>query len=174
MRNQALSPRFHPRPVTITSSLPKQLIEDALEALRHKAISDASACYGYFPSMLGAAGIDHDLPASRRLAESMPVVEIDGRSLHFNFVRLSLVKQLGTSPFHLDSDANTALTGSIATLRHRLVSRLLLNLSSTKSTHAVFLECRSFLHPIGRQGRVRLLPRTGSGYGRGNSNSCPA
>lgn len=61
----------------------------------------------------------------------MPTVDVDQGPLHFNFIRLSLIRQDGSSSFHLDTDAGTALTGSIQTIRSRLVSRLLLNLSST-------------------------------------------
>lgn len=48
----------------------------------------------------------------------------------FNFIRLSLTQQSVDPSFHLDSDAATALTGDVTTLRQRRVARLLLNLSS--------------------------------------------
>ncbi len=54
----------------------------------------------------------------------------------FNFIRLSLTQQTTDPAYHLDSDAATAVSGDISTLKHRLVTRLLLNLSS-KSDRAL-------------------------------------
>jgi hypothetical protein len=144
---QPLPPQFHPMQVALMLPVLERFVEAAGEELTRKALRDANGCCGYFPAMSEVAGIDDDLPASRCLAESMPVVEIDGRSLHFSFVRLSLVKQLGDSPFHLDSDASTALTGSIASAPSFEAAA---EPQLKKSTHAVFFECRSLLHPIGR------------------------
>jgi hypothetical protein len=115
------------------------LIEDVFIELKDKAEKDRNGCFGYFPAMLGAIGIDHNLPACRTMSESMPIVEIDNRPLRFNFIRLSLIRQHQSSSFHLDTDASTALTGSIQTMRSRLVSRLLLNLSSAYTRSLSFV-----------------------------------
>ena len=52
-----------------------------------------------------------------------------GTAYRFNFLRLSLKQQSIEPAYHLDSDAATALTGDVATLKQRRVERLILNLS---------------------------------------------
>jgi hypothetical protein len=125
--------------VTIAAPLPESLIEGVFFELEQRAAQDRDGCFGYFPAMRGVPGIDHDLPASQKMSEALPIVEIDGRPLHFNFVRLSLVRQHGPPSFHLDTDASTALTGSTTMMRSRLVTRLLLNLSSAYPRSLSFL-----------------------------------
>jgi hypothetical protein len=140
--------RYLPRPISLTCPISETLIEDAFSELAGKARHDANACFGYFPGLSDAAGIDHDLPASRRLSAVWPCVAVDGHALSFNFVRLSLIKQQGPSPFHLDSDASTALTGALATIHHRLVWRLLVNLSPTSARTVCFLNVEPASLPL--------------------------
>jgi len=116
-----------------------RLIEDAHDELKLKAAADANACYGYFPGMTGAAGIDSNLPACRTLSESLPSLALAGRRFAFNFVRLSLAKQAGAFPFHLDSDTKSGFTGDPAALERRLVLRLLINLSAAHPRTLSFL-----------------------------------
>jgi hypothetical protein len=57
-----------------------------------------------------------------------------------SFVRLSLVQQSADPTFHLDSDAATALTGEVADLADRRVSRLLINLSTRNERALHYLD----------------------------------
>ena len=125
--------------MTIDLPVDDRLIGYAHDELRLKAAADANACYGYFPGMAGAAGIDSDLPACRRLLDSLPALALANRRLSFNFVRLSLAKQVGSFPFHLDSDTRTGFTGDPAALKRRLVLRLLINLSAVHPRTLSFL-----------------------------------
>jgi hypothetical protein len=52
------------------------------------------------------------------------------------------VQQTAHASYHLDSDAATALTGDVATINHREIRRLLLNLStrSDRSLHYLNLD----------------------------------
>lgn len=130
------------QPIAIEWELPgdEALVTAAGEELRGKAGSDANGCYGYFPGMRGLADIDSDLPHSQAFAEAVPTITIGDKALGFNFVRTSLVQQRGDAPFHLDSDAATALTGDVGTLGSRLVWRLLLNLSGVHPRTLAYLD----------------------------------
>lgn len=125
--------------MTIDLPVDDRLIEDTCWELALKAAADANACYGYFPGMAGAAGIDTDLPACRRLLDSLPALALAGRRFSFNFVRLSLAKQAGSFPFHLDSDTMSGFTGDPASLARRVVLRLLVNLSAAYPRTLSFL-----------------------------------
>jgi hypothetical protein len=116
--------------------------------LTAKAKEDANKCWGYFPAMKGKSSIDTDLPISAGFADGIPQLEVDGKSLRFNFVRLSLIQQTGTSPFHLDTDAATALTGDTSTLSKRLVWRLLLNLNDKHTRTLSYLDLDSTKIPL--------------------------
>lgn len=116
------------------------LIDEVYAELTMKAEGDNNSCFGYFPSLINADGIVTDLPSSRLLASTLPNLEVKGLLLYFNFIRRSLVRQNGDSPFHLDTDADTALTGDIHTLQNRLVWRLLINLSAQHSRRLSYLD----------------------------------
>ncbi len=126
---KALPTQFRPLEVTVALPADEGAIVAAEGELRNKAETDANHCYGYFPAMKGTGSINTDLPESRAFAGAVPRLEVGGKRLTFNFIRLSLIQQHGDSPFHLDSDAATALTGDTATISKRLVWRLLLNLN---------------------------------------------
>jgi hypothetical protein len=117
----------------------KQLEQVRLE-LTAKAQADSNKCFGYFPGMKLKANLDFDLPESAKLEASAPTLKLNDKLLHFNFVRLSLVKQSANSPYHLDSDAATALTGDTSTISKRLVWRLLLNLSDQHARTLSYLD----------------------------------
>ena len=112
---------------------------------------DPDRCCGYFPTLKGFPGIDSDLPAWRAFRDCVPLLEVCGNKYEFCFIRLSLIRQSVDPVFHLDSDAATALSGDVTTLRQRRVVRLLLNFSSQSeralhfwtSTHTVSTSCRT-------------------------------
>jgi hypothetical protein len=108
--------------------------------LRLGAIEDQDRCCGYFPALAGMSAIRTDLPACREFAQALPAISFGGMTYRFNFLRLSLVCQSADPVFHLDSDAATALTGDLATLNHREVLRLLLNLSSQEERVVHYLD----------------------------------
>ncbi|MFZ0040461.1 MAG: hypothetical protein WAK93_04080 [Solirubrobacteraceae bacterium] len=110
--------------------------------LRDRAASDADRCCGYFPALAGEDGIIGDLPACRAFAARLPFIWHGGYRYEFNFLRLSSVQQSADASYHLDSDAETALTGDVAALTRREVRRLLLNLSadSDRRLHYVTLD----------------------------------
>lgn len=85
-------------------------------------------------------GIDSDLPACRAFETRWPSIRHCGAEYRFNFIRLSLTQQSVDPAFHLDSDAATALSGDVRTLRRRRVARLLLNLSSQSERALHFLD----------------------------------
>jgi hypothetical protein len=119
-------------PVAVELELPG-LIEDIAEVeseLGARAALDQNRCHGYFPALRGVRGIDSELPACRAFGTRLPSIRHCGVEYRFNFLRLSLTQQSVDPAFHLDSDAATALSGDVSTLRQRRVERLLLNLSS--------------------------------------------
>jgi hypothetical protein len=129
------------RPRNVTAELPSVRQVDAAEReLRLHAERDRQQCWGYFPVLAGQPGIGSDLPACRDFAIVMPYVMTDGECHQFNFIRLSLTCQSQQAAYHLDSDAATALTGDLATLRRREVGRVLLNLSSTQARALHYLD----------------------------------
>ena len=69
------------------------------------------------PALEGVHGIDCDLPACRAFAMSLPVIDHGGVEYRFNFLRLSSKQQSADPAYHLDSDAATALSGDVTTLR---------------------------------------------------------
>jgi hypothetical protein len=116
------------RPVAVEIYLPG-LAESAADAeleLDARATLDRDGCCGYFPALEGVDGIDCDLPACRAFAMGLPVINYGGTEYRFNFLRLSFKQQSIDPAYHLDSDAATALSGDITTLRQRRVERLLL------------------------------------------------
>jgi hypothetical protein len=119
------------RPAAVVLQIPF-LVDGAPAAeheLRSRARSDRDKCCGYFPALAGTEGIVSDLPACRAFAAELPQIAYAGSMYCFNFLRLSLVQQSSKPEFHLDSDAATALTGDVETIRQRQVLRMVLNLS---------------------------------------------
>lgn len=134
------------RPAPVTVELPQARHADEAEReLASHARTDAFGCWGYFPSLAGRPGIRTDLRACHQFASALPQINAAGTIFRFNFLRLSLRCQSTQPTFHLDTDAATALTGDPATLRRRLVGRLLLNLSTTtvRSLHYLDLDASS-------------------------------
>jgi hypothetical protein len=125
-----LSAIHHPVPVAL--DLPR-VDENAatveLELGAHAAL-DRDKCWGYFPALKGWSGIDSELSACRAFASCLPLIRHNGDEYRFNFLRLSLKQQSIDPAYHLDSDAATALSGDVTTLKQRRVVRLMLNLSS--------------------------------------------
>jgi hypothetical protein len=105
-----------------------------------RAAMDPDRCCGYFPTLKGFPGIDSDLPAWRAFRDCVPLLEVCGNKYEFCFIRLSLIRQSVDPVFHLDSDAATALSGDVTTLRQRRVVRLLLNFSSQSERALHFLD----------------------------------
>ncbi len=111
----------------------------AASELRERALIDRDRCCGYFPSLAGAPGIHVDLPACAEFAIRLPEIRSAGAVYRFNFLRLSLVRQSSVPAYHLDSDADTAITGDVARLGERRILRLLLNLHqrSDRAVHYI-------------------------------------
>ena len=63
-----------------------------------------------------------------------------GKVYGFNFLRLSSIQQSVDAAYHLDSDAASALTGDVATMGDRQVTRLLLNLSAESDRTLRYLD----------------------------------
>ena len=105
-----------------------------------RAALDQNGCCGYFPAFEGIQGIDSDLPACRAFGARLPSIRHLGEEYLFNFIRLSVTQQSVDPAFHLDSDAATALSGEVTTLRQRRVARLLLNLSARNERALHFLD----------------------------------
>jgi hypothetical protein len=132
-------------PVAVEVHLPG-LAARAPEAERElvaRAALDRDRCCGYFPALKGVHGIDCDLPRCHAFATSLPTITHAGTTFRFNFLRLSLKQQSIHPAYHLDSDAATALSGDVATIRRRRVERLLLNLSSRNERTLRYLDVDS-------------------------------
>ncbi len=134
------------------------LIEAVGTELTDRAKGDQDSCFGYFPSLASMADIESDLPMSKRMRTTLPSIEVAGLRLDFNFVRRSLIRQSGDSPFHLDTDANTALTGDVDTLQERLVWRLLLNLSDQHTRRLSYLDKDPLELPLQTKGGYLHCP----------------
>lgn len=146
-------------PVAVVFDLPEltESIPEVETELGARAGLDQNRCCGYFPALRGVRGIDCNLPACRAFRERVPSIEHCGAKYQFNFIRLSLIQQSVDPAFHLDTDAATALSGDVTTLRQRRVSRLLLNLSSKSERALHFLDvnpCRVHLISDGSYVRV--------------------
>lgn len=128
-------------PVTLALEI-QHLDEAAMPAeneLGMHALADRDRCCGYFPALAGA-GILSDLPACAAFADRLPHIAYAGLAYRFNFLRLSLVQQSAEPAYHLDSDADTAVTGEAASLSRRRVLRLLLNLSTRSERTLHYLD----------------------------------
>jgi len=142
MKSAQLPDIYRPRLVTVTQ-IPEADIEAAESQLLMTAQANADGCWGYFPALNGHTGIDNSLRNPRRLATNTPTLTLAGLRLNFNFLRLSVKKQEARAPFHLDTDAATAVTGDVETLGEREVWRLLLNLSSRHLRSVAYLDVDS-------------------------------
>jgi len=142
--------------------------------LSRRAARDRNRCCGYFPALSGAPGIIGDLPACEAFATRLPQITYAGTAYRFNFMRLSLVQQSTDPAYHLDSDADAAITGDLTTLRQRRILRLLLNLSPRveRSLHYLDVDpwsvelaaegsylCAAQPAALHRHARVRTVPR---------------
>src|SRR5262245_18042649 len=143
---------LRPKPVTISAPVAARLIDAAHRELRQRASTDANACFGYFPALAGARGIDCALPACRHLSRAMPAIELEQAIYAFNFVRLSLIRQRCLAPFRFDSDAATAISGNIGSMHERPVFRLLLKLSPTHARRLLYLDPNCDRGPLARHG----------------------
>lgn len=117
--------------------------------LDERASQDENKCIGYYPSLNDRPDIQTDLEACSLFSEQLPVIEIDGLKLGFNFLRRSLIRQEGESPFHLDNDSDTSVTGDPSTLDQRVVWRLLLNLSANLPRKFAYLDVDPSTLPLG-------------------------
>jgi hypothetical protein len=148
---------YHPTPVALQVPFFVQGAPAAERELSSRARYDFDKCCGYFPALAGADGIVTDLPACRMFAAEVPQIIHGGSVYNFNFLRMSLVQQSCEPEFHLDSDAATALTGDVESLRHRHVLRMVLNLSATSRRALHYLDVDSeSIQLIVRGGYVRV------------------
>lgn len=118
---------------------PESTIALAESELRNKAEQDPNKCWGYFPDLGSKDGIDSALPDSQAYAFEASRLAANARVLTFNFLRLSLIEQQSAFPFHLDSDATTALTGE-RPHTGKAVWRLLINVSDRHSRNLSYLD----------------------------------
>lgn len=151
-----LSQKFQPKLVSV--KLSDTLFAAVREELTRKALVDAQRCFGYFPALKGSKGIDTNLPQCKNFSLDNPEIKLEGKKLEFNFLRLSLIKQEGNAPFHLDTDSATALTGNIGTISDRLVWRLLLNLSGETPRTLGYLDCEALAAPLVAEGGYLHCP----------------
>jgi hypothetical protein len=130
------------RPTAVALEIPAvaEIATAAQCELRKRALVDRDRCRGYFPALDGAPGILADLPACREFAARLPQIRCSEVIYRFNFLRLSLVQQSADPAYHLDSDADTAITGDLATLRKERVLRLLLNMSTRTERNLHYLD----------------------------------
>ncbi len=131
---------FQPWLITFDLACSEADLRAAEIELRGKCEHDDNQCYGYFPAMRGRGSVDTNLPRCEAFAASMPGLVVRDKKLQFNFIRMSLVQQRGDAPFHLDSDAATALTGDTTTVAERLVWRLLLNVSDQHARTLAYVD----------------------------------
>ena len=135
-----LGRHLRPQPVRIECPLGTERLSAVEDELRARAALDRDRCCGYFPALADTPGIHSDLPACRRFADELPSIALAGKVYSFNFLRLSSVQQSVDAAYHLDSDAASALTGDVATLADRQITRLLLNLSTESDRTLRYLD----------------------------------
>lgn len=123
---------FAPSILTLRLPCDEALIAAAHAELQRKAAEDAYKCFGYFPGMRAHANeLDFNLSACQAFAAAVPELLVAEKQLDFGFLRMSLIKQSGISPYHVDSDASAALTGDEACVSKKQIWRLLMNMSDT-------------------------------------------
>lgn len=123
-----LSKKFTPKLISLNlTDEEAALLGNVEQELHTCAQKDAHKCWGYFPAL---AEKNLGLVESKRFHQIRPELYVEGKKLELNFIRISLIQQTGSSPYHMDSDSKTALTGDTSTIGSRLVWRLLVNLSS--------------------------------------------
>jgi len=169
-----LPKKFQPQLITLgpTKGL-SRVIEAAEVELKDFAKKDDNKCWGYFPAL---SEKNRGLKSASLLHKEQPSITIEAKTFDLNFIRLSLMQQKGASPYHMDSDSKTALTGDVATINSRLVWRLLLNLSREHSRTLGYLDLDTskvrltteggYIHYTGEtlphEKTVVLMPRTES------------
>jgi hypothetical protein len=136
----ALSAIWRPQVFQIRMGLEPDVLEAARCELVQRAARDTDQCCGYFPALAGRQGILDELPACKRFAAAYPEIELNGFTLRFSFMRLSLRRQASAPAYHLDTDAATAVTGDPATLEERLVRRALVNFSASQERVVHYLD----------------------------------
>jgi len=147
-----LDPSDRPVPVAFEIPAVGKAAAAAERELRKRAFVDRDRCCGYFPALAGAPGILTNLPACREFASRLPQISCSEGVYRFNFLRLSLVRHGADPAYHLDSDAETAITGDVATLRERRILRLLLNLSTRTQRHLHYLDLDPWSVDLDRRG----------------------
>jgi hypothetical protein len=159
-----LDEAHHPKPIVLPIRSLLRGAPAVERELRLRARHDVDRCCGYFPALAGTDGIVSDLPACRKFAAEVPQIVHAGTVYHFNFLRLSLVQQSCEPAFHLDTDADTAITGDVETLHRRQVRRLVLNLSpiSRRTLHYLDVDVRSTRLEV-HDGYVRVAGTEGLG-----------
>ncbi len=127
--------------------------------LRMRAVGDRDHCCGYFPALAGQAGILADLAACQEFAARLPQIIRPAAIYRFNFLRLSLVQQSAAPAYHLDSDADTAISGDLAMVRSKRVLRLLLNLSTCSERTLHYLDVDPWAVGLSSQGSYLCAAR---------------
>lgn len=137
---------YRPRIIEFEGFVAVEAIEAVEAELRLHAKADSNQSYGYFPSMGEREGIGTDLPACQEFAKRYPTITPDGFHipLGFNFLRMSRIRQPARSPYHIDSDAATALTGDVSDIADRRVWRFLMNLNSKHERTLSYLDIDPF------------------------------
>ncbi len=135
-----LCDHFRPKIRVTRLTCDEAVLESVRGELAARALADDNRCFGYFPGLIARREIDSNLPRCQQFSQVAPRSIVARRRLGFNFVRLSLVKQVGDSPFHLDSDSATALTGTTTSLAGREVWRFVANLSEKDVRRLSYLD----------------------------------
>ena len=175
----SLAATYQPRLVSLVLPGLSSVLLAAKQELIDKTKADANKCMGYFPGLKKsplAKAVDFDFPSCREFAEAFPSVQLGNETFMFNFVRMSLVRQAGDFPFHLDTDAASAMGGTEQTIATKEVWRILLNMSDTGSRKLEYIDQPSedfeiefhkgYLHTPDKEAlnfvrSVDLLPRRG-------------
>lgn len=157
-----LKPSCRPAAVVLEIPVVVEAATTAESELRARALGDADHCCGYFPTLEGAPGILSDLPACKEFATRLPQITCAGAVHRFNFLRLSLVQQSADPAYHLDSDADSAITGELATLSQRRIVRLLLNLSERVDRNLHYLDIDPWSVQLAAQGSYLCAAQPGA------------
>jgi hypothetical protein len=170
---EPLAAAWQPRLSQLQEWIDPNALDAVWSELADWAAIDMDRCCGYFPSLAGKPGIVDDLAACRAFADAYPKMVWEGFTLPFNFIRLSLRRQAVAPTYHLDTDAATALTGDPATLKDRLVRRVLLNLSATHERVLHYLDLNPFTTRLAIQSFYVCLARNEEARGREASVAIP-
>lgn len=155
----SLDPADRPAAVALELPTAAEAATAAERELGKRARVDRDRCCGYFPALSGAPGIFDELPACREFAARLSQISCSDAVYRFNFLRLSLARQRAEAAYHLDSDADTAITGDIAGLRARRILRLLLNLSARTERGLHYLDLDPWSVELHAQGSYMCAAR---------------